>query len=286
MRVNRKRRGSVLVLASVVFGVLALAILIGYSYGGLFFEHNRLQASANEMALAGARKLNDKDRIGQMNNMLARNRQLVFQDRKAFDELNTNNPGLAELAQEQLDESRDMAKALEGQRSALSAVAKMEAKDAMEKKFDEINKTYAMALPWMRVEEPVLAGWQCGRVNNTESNVEELSFIPDLETHDSAQGFTTSTGVKLYKHDINAKLPGDDSDLNYKISALSAPVLKTVAPARIILNANYQPVVGDNLPSACRVKVWLPVGTGMGPEAKGTMSCIGAASATGGCPQQ
>ena len=120
---NRRMRhsnGSVLVLAMVVIGLLAVSLLIGYSYGGLFFEHNRLQASANEMALAAARKLNDKDRIGQMNNMIARNRQLVFSGRQQFDECKEKYPGLASLAEELLDESRDSAKTLEAQRKQLS----------------------------------------------------------------------------------------------------------------------------------------------------------------------
>lgn len=282
----RHSRGSVLVLAMVVIGLLAVSLLIGYSYGGLFFEHNRLQASANEMALAAARKLNDKDRIGQMNNMIARNRQLVFSGRQQLDECKEKVPGLASLAEELLDESRDSAKTLEAQRKQLSIVAKKEAKQAMEKKFEEINKTYAMYLPWMKVEEPLLAGWQCGRVVNTESNVEVLKNISELESYDLEQSYATTAGMKLYKHDIDAKLPSADSDLSFKIAALSAPVMKTVAPARIILNANYDSVVGDNLPSACRVKVWLPVGTGLGPNATSKMSCIGAASATGGSTQQ
>lgn len=282
----RRSGGSVLVLAMVVIGLLAVSLLIGYSYGGLFFEHNRLQASANEMALAAARKLNDKDRIGQMNNMIARNRQLVFSGRQQFDECKEKYPGLASLAEELLDESRDSTKTLEAQRKQLSIVAKKEAKLAMQKKFEEINKTYAMYLPWMKVEEPLLAGWQCGRVVNTESNVEMLKNISELEAYDIEQSYATTAGMKLYKHDIDAKLPNADSDLTFRIAALSAPVMKTVAPARIILNANYDSVVGDNLPSACRVKVWLPVGTGLGPNASSKMSCIGAASATGGSTQQ
>ncbi len=282
----RQSSGSVLILAMVVIGLLAVSLLIGYSYGGLFFEHNRLQASANEMALAAARKLNDKDRIGQMNNMIARNRQIVFSGRQQLDECKEKYPGIAWLAEDLLDESRDSAKTLEAQRKQLSIVAKKEARLAMEKKFEEINKTYAMYLPWMKVEEPLLAGWQCGRVVNTESNVEVLKNIPELESFDLEQNYASTAGMKLYKHDIDAKLPSDDSDLTFKISALSAPVMKTVAPARIILNANYDTVIGDNLPSACRVKVWLPVGTGLGPNASSKMSCIGAASATGGSTQQ
>jgi len=285
-KTRRLKQGSVLVLSMVIVSILAIALLIGYSYGGLFFEHNRLQASANEMALAAARKLNDKDRIGQMNNMIARNRQLVFHDRQQYQDCLDNNPGLASLAQELLDESRNSAKKLEGQRVQLSMVAKSEAHQAMINKYNEINQTYAMYLPWLQVQTPELGGWQCGRVINTESNVEALKNIPELELHDQTQNYLSTTGLKLYKHDIDAKLPGTDGDLVYKIGALSAPVAKTVAPARIILNANYGAVAGDNLPSACRVKLFLPVGTGLGPQTTSKLTVIGAASATGGTAQQ
>ncbi|HMY02069.1 MAG TPA: hypothetical protein PKA48_01895, partial [Candidatus Obscuribacter sp.] len=170
---NRKR-GSVLVLGSVVMGLLALAVLIGYSYGGLFFEHNRLQASANEIALAGARKFNDMDRIGQMNNMIARNRQLVFSGRHQLDECVSKAPGLKDLATQLLDESRDSAKTLESQRLQLAVVARKEAKDAVLNKFVQVQGSYAMFLPWMKVEAPSLSGWQCGRAAKVDSNVEAL----------------------------------------------------------------------------------------------------------------
>jgi hypothetical protein len=282
----RKQQGSILVLGMVLTGLLAVALLIACSYGGLFFEHNRLQASANEMALAAARKLNDKDRLGQMNNMIARSRQLVTHTREEYERCTSEAPGLSDLAKQLLDESRETAEDLENQRQALNILARKEAKLAMEEKYDQIKKTYSMHLPWISVAEPVLAGWQCGRLENISSNVEELKYIENLEENDQSKNYITNTGLKLYKSEIDAKLPSPDNDLVFKISSLPAPVVKTVAPARLIHNSNWTTNLSNHLPSACRVQLWLKIGTGLGPKADGTLSSIGAACATGGCPQQ
>ncbi|MBX9938336.1 MAG: hypothetical protein K2Y32_03755 [Candidatus Obscuribacterales bacterium] len=275
-----------MVLGSFLMIFLALALLIGYSYGGLFFEHNRLQASANEVALAGARKLNEFDRLGQMNNMLARSRQLVFEGRRQLEEANEKYPGIAALAGELLDESHDSAVLLESQRSLLNVVARSEASIAVQHKFDEVKGSYAMFLPWMKVEAPELAGYQCGRCNGVESNVELIGTLSGLTSFDKEQGYVVGELHPYYKGHINAKLSGPDSDLDFKISSLAATVKSSTPPARIILPGNFLSIGSGELPSVCRVKLWLPVSTGYGPYAGGKMSCVGAAAATGGLPQQ
>src|ERR1700679_3025457 len=78
---NLNDRGNILVFACFAVVLIAMLALVGYSFSGLYFEHNRLQASADEIALTGAKKLNDRDRIGQLNNMISRCRQLVYSDR-------------------------------------------------------------------------------------------------------------------------------------------------------------------------------------------------------------
>lgn len=282
----RRVEGSVLVLGSFLMAFLALALLIGYSYGGLFFEHNRLQASANEVALAGARKLNEFDRLGQMNNMLARSRQLVFEGRRQLEEANEKYPGIAALAGELLDESHESAVLLENQRSLLNVVARSEASMAVQQKFDEVKGSYAMFLPWMKVETPELAGYQCGRCNGVESNVEFIGTLSGLAGFDKEKGYIVGELHPYYKGHVNAKLSGPESDLDFKISSLAATVKSSTPPARIILAGNFHSIGAGDLPSVCRVKLWLPVSTGYGPFAGGTMSCVGAAAATGGLPQQ
>ncbi len=89
-----------LILGSVVMTVVGLGLLIGYSYGGLIFTHNRLQGSADEIALAGARKLNENDRVGQMNNMIARSRQMLIESQINLDKAQSDYPQLQAIAEE------------------------------------------------------------------------------------------------------------------------------------------------------------------------------------------
>lgn len=283
----RGSSGSVLVLACVMFSVLAIALLVGYSFGGLFFTQNRLQTSANEIALAGARKLNEYDRVGQMNNMTARSRQLVAYSRKQLDQCQSDNPGLVPLAQQLLDEARNDAQSLDVQRKKLRLLAQAEAFDAMDNKLAEVEETYPMNLPWLKVTMPVMVEANFGKCAQVESNVEQLNFIDEVEAKDGSSSYVTNGGgLKLYKNDINAKLDGLDSDLNFKISSLPAPVEKTVSPARLVLASTYRDNSGDQIPSCCQVKIKLNVSSNLGVKSGGTLESTGTAGATGALPQQ
>lgn len=286
-KVGRGTHGSVLVLAGMMFSVLSIALLVGYSFGGLFFTQNRLQASANEIALAGARKLNAYDRIGQMNNMVGRSRQLVAYSRKELEQCQSDNPGLEPLAQQLLDEARSDAQALEVQRQKLQVVAVHEAFEAMDSKLATIENTYPMNLPWLKVTKPTMVEADFGECAGVDSNVEKLEHIDEAEAKDASENYLTQGGgMKLYKHDINAKLDGSDADLNFKLASLPAPVEKTVSPARIVLSSVYRDTSMDQIPSSCRVKLRLKVSSNLGVTAGGTLESTGVAGATGASPQQ
>lgn len=289
LRFKRKRntKGNMLILGSVVMALVGLGLLIGYSYGGLVFTHNRLQASADEIALAGARKLNDGDRIGQMNNMIARSRQLVYYSRLQLDDAADKYPQLVKIAQQLLDESTDTATELENQRNHLKLVAQNEAIDAMIKKFDQVKVTYPMSLPWMKVGKPQLIRMRLGGLENVENNVEALKNIPELEDWDNSHPYITNNpGLKLYRKGVNAKLPGQESNLNFILCSLAAPVEKTVSPAHIALAKAYQMQADDEIASCTQVKLLLPVATGLGADAKRDLSAMSTAACTGASPQQ
>jgi hypothetical protein len=275
------------ILGCSMLAFVVLAFLIAYSFGGLVFLQNRIRTSADEIALAGARKLNDQDRIGQMNNMIARSRQLVFSSREELDKTTSDYPQLQSLAQQFLDETRDSAQQLELQRKALHNVAISEAQTAMQNKFDQIKGTYPMALPWMNIGLAEMPSVKIGKIVGTESNVAELKNIKDLEDNDHVKSLVSSDpGLKLYHESTDLKLPGSDSDLSFKVSPLDAPVEKSVAPARIALFDKYQPSKDDHLPSATQVTLKVKVATGLGPHAESTLAAIGTACATGASVQQ
>lgn len=286
---KRQPSGNLLVLSCIGFALACIALFMAYSFGGLFFINNRLQSSADEIALAGAKKLNDKDRIGQMNNMVARCRQLVYSSRKDVDDTHNINPDLEDFAKPLLDESRDSADLLERERQNIARLADIEARQAMQQRFNDIKPTYTMVLPWMIIKEPRLADVKFGRGKGVESNVEEIKGFKELQDHDATSGYIPNkSGLKLYQADApqGLQLPGADSDLQFHISSLPAPVDGIIAPSRVILSDKQLDHKTGSVPSVVRVSLQLDVETGLGFKTGAKMYSTGVASTTGGCPQQ
>jgi len=287
-RANRQRlsTGNLLVIACVSFAVACLVLIMGYSFASLFLVNNRLQCSADEIAIAGAKKLNEKDRIGQMNNMVARCRQLVYSSRKDLDDTKKLFPQLESFAEPLLIESRDSADLLERERQKLAQLAESEARQEMQRRFNEVKPKYAMTLPWLKIETPQLAEVRFGRLDDIESNVEELhSGFKDLEQNDNSQGYVDrepAPGLTLYKCDLNnMQLPGADGDLTFKLSSLPAPVDGIIAPSRIVLQEHVQNITAGSAPSVTRIKLRMKVDTGLGFKTSANMSTNGVASTTG-----
>ena len=282
MRSRRRNNGSMIILVSFLLAVVCVLILIALSFAGLVFQQNRLRTSADEISLAGARALNKKNRIGQMNDMIARCRQLVHSSRNQYDKAVSDHPNLSQLAYRQLLEARDGAALLETQRVYLKTLAANEAKVAVINKYNSLKSTYQITLPWMKVSNFKLQHRYLGKLKDVESNVEELKNLSSLESHDqSASYVSTDPGMKLYKDGINAKLPSPDSSLAFKLSSLPAPVEDTVAPARVALADYFLNVTPDEIPSAVQILVTVDVSTGLGAAAKNVMAARGTASTTG-----
>ncbi len=293
-RQARKNSGNMLILVSVFMAVAALFVLCASSLGSLFFEHSRLQNSANEIALAGARKLNENDRLGQMNNMIGRCRQLVYCSTDTYAQVDTTYAHLRHLAEQLAEESRDSAADMETERHLLAELARNEAQITMTKKFNEIKVSYPMSLPWLKVEAPTLESIVPGKLADVQSNVMEMKGFSELESHDVAQGYLkVYPDLKLYKEHIDARLPAPDNALRFKLASLAAPVgdsasspiissSTTVAPARAALAKKFRTIDDDELPSACQVTIDLKIGATLGASTQDKAEAIGTAAATGG----
>lgn len=290
---GRNQNGNILVITCIAFALVAVSLMMAYSFAGLFFVNNRLQASADEIALAGAKKLNDRDRIGQMNNMVARCRQLVFSSRRDYENTKSVFPDLEDFAEPLLTEAQDSSYELDRERQRIAALAQAEAKAAMQQKFNEIRPTFAMTLPWLKVGVPQITENNCGKLKDMESNVEELKAFKDLIKNDESKAYvhvpnTPSKGLTLYKADVQdgLKLPGPDDNLPFKLSSLPAPVERIIAPARVILPGRVEKVPTDSAPSATRIGLRLKVETSLGFGGSGQMFALSGAETTGGCLQQ
>jgi hypothetical protein len=287
----RTHSGNMLILSCVFMTTVAVCLLIALSFAGLFFIQTRLQASAEEIALSGAQKLNENDRVGQMNNMLARSRQLVFSSRLQLDKV-PGAPAYLEthqMAEELLDESKTSALSLASERDQLVSVATKEADSAMTAKLNEIKSSYRMVLPWLRVGSPTLkTPARMGRIADVESNVTALTTIPELATMDATTNIRKYDAVNKYKELLlyfgnkNLPLGGQDANLEYKLSSLAAPIEGTVCPARATLAKSFQTIPTGFIPSATKVELQLEVSSGLGATTTKALTATAAAAATGG----
>ncbi|MBX9689635.1 MAG: Tad domain-containing protein [Candidatus Obscuribacterales bacterium] len=279
---RRAENGNMLVLTGIFLMVLVIAVLLASSFGSLYFVHNRLQTTADQLALEGARKLNEQDRIGQMNNMIARCRQLVFDAGVSHESTEDHLAQLNDLSEKLHDEAREGATLLESERLTLRSVSVSESNAAIMNRFNEIKNGHELVLPWIQAAVPLSPQIKYGWTDKTESNVEDLDQISDLNNADQAQNYIAGDGSKLYKHNIDAKLPGSDSDLHFKLASLPAPVQNYVSPARAILSKSYKELSDEQLYSTVQVELKLELETGLGASGGGSMKTLGTAEATGG----
>ncbi len=284
----RKHHGNVLILACFSFMAVALTLIMAYSFCGLYWIHNRLQTSADEISLAGAKKLNDRDRIGQMNNMVARCRQLVHSSRDNLDTTKKDYPDLASFAEPLLDEARSSASELESERQKLTQVAESESLQAMQARFNDIKGTYAMHLPWLTIGTPKLSLQSLGKIDQVQSNVAEFTQFSKLRDQDRNQNYVTtspSPGLNLYTAELNHKLIATDTDLDFNLSSLPALVGTSISPARVVQPRGFTAVKAGYAPSASQVVLQLQVSTGLGIYAGSTLRAKGTAITTGASRQ-
>src|SRR5262249_49943859 len=70
----RGKRGNVIVLGMLCCAAVATTFLVAYGFFNVMFVHNLLQGFADKVTLAAACALNDSDRLGDMNNLVAQAR--------------------------------------------------------------------------------------------------------------------------------------------------------------------------------------------------------------------
>jgi len=249
-----------MLLAVLGFGLLLIFITIGTSFSMVLFVQNQVQRLADQVALTGACQLNDGNRLGQMNNLIARCRQLVYASRQNTYLAGNSSIDLQQLAQQFLDEDRQNAVALDQERGRLQALAIREATQTMNYTFSQQSGLYTMVLPWLVVRPPRLTNMNFGYVTAIDSNVAALNGIQDLADYDRSKKFIQKSS-QLYTSNTDAKLPEDDGELHFYLSSLAAPVNNNIAPARLALTNVFRPTIGNYLPSAASVTVQIGLAT-------------------------
>ncbi|MDR3616974.1 MAG: hypothetical protein P4L53_25675 [Candidatus Obscuribacterales bacterium] len=229
----RSHNGNMLSMVALLLGLVCFACLTSFGFYMLLSQQKNGQSGTDQYALTSASTLNAGDRIGQMNNVIERCRELVYVSRVNNDKAQLPMNKLYQaLSAQLLDESRENAKLVEEERKnqIKLCVKNLQATIVATKKVAPTGKR--LSLPMFESAYPQIEIVRLGYIKGVQSNVENLLVIPDLREFDVEKKYIQK-GSNLYLGNINAKLPGPDDDLDFKLSALPADVKKTISPSRL-----------------------------------------------------
>lgn len=219
-----------LLLCGVIAAVLIGTILVFFSIQFVFFTQKRLQSQADELALNIARKLNDADSAGLMNHMIAYSRESVFNSRSTYQTITDQAPQMEPIARQLLNDTRDGVFLVNRERSKLIAAQMVDVKKTVEN--ENKNPPTGIMLPWASYSTPTVTTVQIGSIKGVESNAQAPEGNdPLLDLDNSNHYFQPDT--KLYYANKVDRLPPPDSDLDFQLSSLAAPVKGTISPPRL-----------------------------------------------------
>jgi hypothetical protein len=228
-------------MVALLLGLICFGCLVSFGFYMLLAQQKSGQSGTDQYALTTANTMNAGDRIGQMNNVIERCRELVYISRvnneKAQIPLNALYKA---LSAQLLDEARENAKLVEEERKnqIRLCVKNLQTTVIATKKVAPTGKR--LSLPWFESAYPQIEEVRVGYIKGVQSNVENLLVIPDLREFDLEKKYIQK-GSNLYLGNINAKLPGPDDDLDFKLSSLPADVKKTISPSRLTATDVFVP---------------------------------------------
>ncbi len=218
--------------------VLILAVgLIGILFSTVLSQHSRSQYDVDSLSLSLAKAINSGDRVAQMNQLVARSRELVYTTRQ--NTIECDQQGLAHLAplcDQLMNEAYSSQAIVEYERNNQIQIISKEIISAAQKYNLSRSTKNNSFMPWLQTFEPEILRVDLGRIDNVQSNVKSLTAIPELADYDRRSGFVDEKS-NLYKANMNARLPSPDDDLTFKFSSLPALVENTCAPPRV---ANFE----------------------------------------------
>jgi len=241
----------------------------------LLTEQQRGQSVVDNLSLSVAKEMNDSDRIGQLNNLIAMNRELVYWSRYVSD-ASCNSRDLyfcQPLTQQLLDESRSSNVDLEKTRVQQIDMQRQTMRFQVNNYNVKTSNAAHFYLPWWHSFEPQIVQITPGYIANTATNVVHNNFFVALNDWDERERYIQPKS-NLYMANINARLMSPDNDVDFKLAALPAPVEQTTSPARLVNVEVFKPFANlldkegkllpnpiAQIPSAVQVSATMKVAT-------------------------
>ena len=291
---RRSQRGNMMLMVALVIGMIVVVLLIGFALMLIFSSASRGKNAADELALGAAKILNADDRQGRANILVERSRELVFSSRQNYNDVSRRLRHLEPLSRQLVDESRQGAQSVEEERQTIMALSKSELSTALKDDAKQLSDRSSINLNWFKTTAPKIIACQVGILKDCDSNVLMPEGYDELKEWDLGGNFVNRAN-KLYKGNIDAKIPSPDDDLHFRLSALPAPVKGTISGARLLSSEKFEEQAsidvqsnkvsfGSSLPSALRLKMSTQVSASGRGELSGNVANSSIALTNGGTP--
>lgn len=198
---------------------------------------------ADGLALTLAKKLNDGDRIGQINNIVVRSRELVYLSRQSQHLADaTDDRVYRALSALLLDDARNNARVVDKEYSTISSDIEQDSQLFIKSVTKSFDTASPVQLPWLIAKAPRIHKITLGYMKDMKSNVYANTSVACLFQSDCKQGFVDS-GANLFAANREIPLPAPDDDLRFRIGSLPAPVESTVNECRLIEPSRFVSLV-------------------------------------------
>lgn len=277
----------------MILGAVIFVFLLFFQMNGLLLQRSRAQTQADALALSCAAGMNQGDRIAQVNDLKACSRELVFLSRQREQLCDAPEYRLLQpLCSELVIESRAGAGFVEAERKNQIRLVCSEIQSRAWQHNRKVEREDGFALGWLKASDPTITRIEVGRIENVESNVRHWAGASELALLDAENGYVDAAS-NLLKANRNARLPGNDADLDFHITSLPALVKGTRAPAR---NVSPKKFISDavmfdqgvptkaaipQIPTAIRITSTMKASLGDKAEHQGTVHFISTAATTG-----
>ncbi len=286
-----------IVLVSLCMGLIVLVAVIGIIFNNLLFQNSRSQDKVDAMALSFARLINAGNRVGQINELEDRCRELVYVSRQTEIACPAADCGyMTALCDQLLSDARSGQKLVEAERQNQINLICNEVQDAATRYNRDRSADSSFSLNWLQTYEPRITDVALGTIKDVQSSVRSQTVFSELAYHDYlADYFDPETA--LYKAPLNARLPGSDADLSFELSALPASV-KMITPqprntnsdvfvpyGKVVESGEQSPNSIQHIPNAVHVSCAMDALVGPHGSNKVSISVVSTGITSGASPE-
>lgn len=250
---SRKFKGSVLAMSCVLTGLLMFALMACLSLVSLFATQYRLQKCAETLALTRAASQNEENKIGIINKMMVRSRNMIWQAAESKRKARDNFPQLLNLAEQVLDESKNSRDGMYSSKTQVANNMNVD-DDSWQSLVQEMKGSFKMDLPWLSISILDNPSYQVGSLKESGSNVRLEMAEEEIEQNDLDHNLVYPNS-KLFKGNIDAVLQDEESGTkSFHLSALPADFAGISSQAHLISADQFDPMAAPQyLRAACQV---------------------------------